>query len=66
MLTDPLTVLIFALMTSCVSGISINKGKYEDVNIVIQDTVVENGALLERIQVCYIVNMLKEINRSNP
>jgi hypothetical protein len=52
MLYIPVTVLVFALMTACVSGISIDKGKYEDVNIVIQDTVVENDTLLKRIQVC--------------
>ncbi|XP_045199674.2 calcium-activated chloride channel regulator 1-like [Mercenaria mercenaria] len=45
-----ITLISFCSIIVGVLGISVNNGKYEDINIVIQDTVTENEILLERIQ----------------
>ncbi|XP_045199675.2 calcium-activated chloride channel regulator 4-like [Mercenaria mercenaria] len=44
------TACCLALIVAGAFSISVNNGRYEDVNIVIQDTVAENEILLERIQ----------------
>ncbi|XP_053404611.1 calcium-activated chloride channel regulator 4-like [Mercenaria mercenaria] len=44
------TACCLALIVAGAFSISVNNGRYEDINIVIQDTVAENEILLERIQ----------------
>lgn len=44
------------LITAAIAGglaISLNQGRYEDVYIVIQDSVPENDELIRRIEVMY-------------
>jgi len=45
------TVLLFVLSFLGVSAITLNKGRYEDVYIVIQDSVPELPQLIGRIKV---------------
>ncbi|XP_045199670.2 calcium-activated chloride channel regulator 4A-like [Mercenaria mercenaria] len=50
MLTITGPVCLASIVVSGVFSISVNNGGYEDINIVIQNTVAENEILLERIQ----------------
>lgn len=56
---------LFLLITAAFAGglaISLNQGGYEDVYIVIQDSVPENDELIRRIKVTYFYMYLFKYN----